>query len=61
MCGVDKAVVERKGVDFGVHVGETHYLWNYFYYMYSLERLKDSTEFTGIEYWIEHQIRNCKI
>lgn len=29
--------------------------------MYSLERLKDSTEFTGIEYWIEHQIKNCKI
>ena len=34
-----------------------HSLWNYFYYMYTLENLKHITEFTGIEYWINRQIK----
>ena len=35
-----------------------HSLWNYFYYMYTLENLKHITEFTGIEYWINRQIKS---
>jgi hypothetical protein len=29
--------------------------------MYSLERLKDITDFTGIEYWIHNQIKTRRI
>lgn len=33
-----------------------HNIWNYFFYMYTLERMKESNDFTGIEYWIQDKI-----
>lgn len=38
-----------------------HCIWDYFYYLYYLERLKSYTEYTGIEYWIVRQVKDKKI
>jgi hypothetical protein len=43
------------------HVGYVHNIWNYLFYIYILENMKDITEFTGIEYWINRQIKNNMI
>lgn len=34
-----------------------HNLWNYYFYLYHLERIKHPNDFTGIEYWIESKIK----
>lgn len=34
-----------------------HFLWNYVFYIYCLKN-KDSTEYTGLEYWIMDKVEN---
>lgn len=55
ICGVDRQSLEKNGEEFEVHIKQKHYLWNYIYYIYILEK-KDSTEYTGLEYWISDKI-----
>lgn len=43
------------------HVNNVHSLWNYFFYMYTLENIKKITDFTGIEYWINRQVKQNQI
>ena len=61
ICFADRPTLERKGEDFNSHTNQVHNVWNYFFYMYTLERLKDITEFTGIEYWINRQVQRNRI
>ena len=61
ICFADRNILQRRGEDFNSHVTNMHSLWNYFYYMYTLENLKHITEFTGIEYWINRQIKKNMI
>lgn len=42
-------------------MNEVHNIWNYFFYMYTLERMKESNDFTGIEYWIQDKINKDDI
>jgi hypothetical protein len=61
ICFADRSTLERRGEDFMSHVNNLHNLWNYFFYIYILENLKEITDFTGIEYWINRQIKNNMI
>lgn len=53
--------MERKDEDFDEHLARKHYIWDYFFYLYYLEKLKSHTEYTGIEYWIVRQVKENKI
>lgn len=48
ICFVEKSALERKDEDFEEHIGKKHCIWDYFYYLYYLEKLKSITEYTGI-------------
>lgn len=61
ICFADKWSIERKGESFEEHKMKRHCIWDYFYYLYYLEKLKSNTEYTGVEYWIVEQIKNEKI
>lgn len=61
ICFADKWSIERKGESFEEHKLKKHCIWDYFYYLYYLEKLKSNTEYTGVEYWIVEQIKNEKI
>lgn len=34
-----------------------HNIWNYYFYLYHLEKIKHINDFTGIEYWIESKVK----
>lgn len=51
---MDKPTMERSGSTFDKHI-QKHALWNYLYYLYCL-RLKDPTDFTGLEYEIDKKV-----
>jgi inositol 1,4,5-triphosphate receptor type 1/inositol 1,4,5-triphosphate receptor type 3 len=57
ICGIDRPTLEKNNEDFDVHILSKHFLWNYVFYMYTLTK-KDSTEYTGLEYWISDKIKN---
>lgn len=51
--------MEKTGTTFKKHI-EKHWLWNYLFYHYVL-KLKDASEFTGLEYTISTQITDNKV
>jgi hypothetical protein len=51
---MSREALEKQGEDFTKHTREKHFLWNYLFYIYVLER-KDETDYTGLEYEIRKQ------
>lgn len=49
ICNISREALEKQGEDFTTHTREKHFLWNYIFYIYVLER-KDETDYTGLEY-----------
>lgn len=54
ICEVSRQTLEKQYETFQSHIKEKHYLWNYLFYIYVLER-KDETDYTGLEYVIRNQ------
>lgn len=48
--------LEKNNEKFDVHISEKHFLWNYIYFLYCL-RMKNETEYTGLEYEIKECIK----
>lgn len=59
ICGIDRQQLEKNQEDFDDHIKSKHFLWNYVFYIYCLQN-KDSTEYTGLEYWIMEKVENEK-
>lgn len=38
MCNIDRESLEKEGSSFPTHTREEHFLWNYIFYIYVLER-----------------------
>lgn len=47
ICNIPRETIEKEGKKFSDHIKNKHFLWNYIYYIYVLER-KNPTEFTGL-------------
>lgn len=43
ICFAEKSSIERKNENFDDHVQTKHSVWDYFYYLYYLEKLKSHT------------------
>ncbi|EGR34738.1 hypothetical protein IMG5_002710 [Ichthyophthirius multifiliis] len=56
ICGLERTTIENQDKSFEDHT-KKHYLWNYIFYIYSLQN-KDSTEYTGLEYFISDKLQN---
>jgi inositol 1,4,5-triphosphate receptor type 1/inositol 1,4,5-triphosphate receptor type 3 len=54
ICDISRESLEKQGFDFDDHTRNKHFLWNYIFYIYVLER-KDETDYTGLEYYIKQQ------
>ncbi|CAD8193240.1 unnamed protein product [Paramecium pentaurelia] len=57
ICGIDRQTLEKQQEDFEEHIKSKHFLWNYVFYIYCLQN-KDSTEYTGLEYWIMDKVQS---
>ncbi|CAD8078308.1 unnamed protein product [Paramecium sonneborni] len=60
ICGVKRAHLEKNLEEFEQHVRDKHFLWNYIYYIYCL-KLKETTDYTGLEYAISEMIKKENI
>lgn len=47
--------MEKIGETFKKHTERRHFLWNYIYYVYTLEK-KSATDYSGVEYRIKEKI-----
>jgi hypothetical protein len=47
ICNISRDKLEKNSEKFRVHIKKNHYLWNYLFYVISLE-MKDETEYTGL-------------
>ncbi|CAM6001410.1 unnamed protein product [Sphagnum balticum] len=54
ICDTSRESLEKSGEDFNSHTRNKHFLWNYIFYIYVLER-KSETDYTGLEYYIRLQ------
>ena len=52
--------LDKEGEGFEVHTKQNHYLWGYLYYIYYL-RMKDQTEYNGIESYVHALIEQDDI
>jgi len=60
ICGLSKEIFDRQAdssYSFTVHTKKEHYMWNYVFFIAYL-RDKDSTEYTGIESFVDEKIKN---
>lgn len=47
-------------ISFDEHTHQLHYMWNYIFYVKCL-KLKEWTEYTGLEYWIHAKLESDDI
>lgn len=57
ICSLDRFKLEKEGKGFMYHIRESHYVWNYLFYIYYLKS-KDSTEFNGIESYVSDKLKH---
>lgn len=55
ICGLDRSSFDNKAVSFEEHIRCEHNLWHYLYFIV-LIKVKDKTEFTGPESYVNHLI-----
>lgn len=53
-CGLERYMLERKGIDFDEHL-ETHNMWNYFFYVVYL-RWKPENDYDGVDIYVHNHI-----
>ncbi|BFZ08220.1 hypothetical protein BsWGS_11262 [Bradybaena similaris] len=56
ICGLDRATFDNRSVTFEDHVKHEHNMWHYLYFIV-LVRVKDPTEFTGPESYVDAMIK----
>ncbi|KAL3245175.1 hypothetical protein MRX96_018310 [Rhipicephalus microplus] len=56
ICGLDRSAFDNKSVSFEEHIRCEHNLWHYLYFIV-LVRVKDPTEFTGPESYVDSMIK----
>lgn len=56
ICGLDRSAFDNKSVSFEEHIRCEHNLWHYLYFIV-LVRVKDPTEFTGPESYVDTMIK----
>jgi hypothetical protein len=57
ICNTNRDDIEKGGDSFQSHIQSNHWLWNYVFYVYVLKG-KDSTDYTGIEYYISEKLKD---
>jgi hypothetical protein len=56
ICSISKFDIERKtDTTFKMHIGQDHYMWNYLFYIYNLNK-KDKTDYNGIESYVSAKL-----
>lgn len=56
VSGLDRATFDNRSVTFEDHVKHEHNMWHYLYFIV-LVRVKDPTEFTGPESYVDAMIK----
>ena len=54
ICNISREALEKKRITFQEHIHGKHFLWNYVFFIYFLNR-KSPTDYTGLEYQITTQ------
>ena len=54
ICNVSRQQVEQEDETFDDHTLKKHYLWNYIFYIITLDN-KNPTDYTGLEYYISQK------
>lgn len=54
ICNISREKLEKNGDKFQSHISTKHHLWNYIFYIISLQE-KNQTDYTGIEYYISQK------
>lgn len=57
ICGIERKIFEKKGMNFDIHKGVQHNLWDYVFYLEYLQNL-DLQSLTGFEYFVFTQFKN---
>ena len=57
ICGIERKIFEKKGMNFDIHKGVQHNLWDYVFYLVYLQTL-DTQSLTGFEYFVFSQFKN---
>uniref|UniRef100_A0AAX7VHS9 Inositol 1,4,5-trisphosphate receptor n=1 Tax=Astatotilapia calliptera TaxID=8154 RepID=A0AAX7VHS9_ASTCA len=57
ICGLERDKFDNKTVSFEEHIKSEHNMWHYLYFMV-LVRVKDPTEYTGPESYVNKMIKN---
>jgi hypothetical protein len=54
ICDIDRETLEKKRISFKEHISGKHFLWNYVFFIYYLDK-KSPTDYSGLEYQITNQ------
>ena len=54
ICNVTRETLEKQKKSFKEHINGAHFLWNYVFYVYYLDK-KSPTDYSGLEYFITNQ------
>lgn len=49
ICNIERESLEKKNEKFKDHITKKHFLWNYVFYIISLNS-KNKTDYSGLEY-----------
>ena len=60
ICGIERKSFEKKGMNFDLHKGVQHNLWDYVFYLEYLQTL-DLQSLTGFEYFVYTQFKKKSI
>ncbi|CAD8053653.1 unnamed protein product [Paramecium sonneborni] len=60
ICAASRTDLEKMNISFDEHTHQLHYMWNYIFYVKCL-KLKEWTEYTGLEYWIHAKLESDDI
>jgi inositol 1,4,5-triphosphate receptor type 1/inositol 1,4,5-triphosphate receptor type 3 len=54
ICNISRETLEKNRISFQDHITDKHYLWNYVFFIYFLDK-KSPTDYSGMEYQITTQ------
>mmetsp|Transcript_9604 Transcript_9604/g.8268 ORF Transcript_9604/g.8268 Transcript_9604/m.8268 type:complete len:88 (-) Transcript_9604:95-358(-) len=55
ICENSRQLFDKSSKGFEYHIKKCHYLWNYIFFIYSIQK-KDPTEFNGIESYVSEKL-----
>jgi len=56
ICNLDRYTFDKNGTGFENHIEKQHHLWNYVFFIYSVNA-KDPTEYNGIESYVQEKLQ----